>query len=180
LKKILVILSWFLLTNVSLAIDSVMTKSFADYSTVVFLLVFLIIFASAVVCIIKNCRLVLASDNVADKKSIAKKCLVFFVVSFAFLEIGKVFLEILFNTAGGFFREPNYIDFVFRLMEYIALVSIVVLEIIIELIKRKKITNDKLLHIISVISIILVSILSIILIVGLLKGDYYNTTYIPG
>lgn len=185
MKKILITLSLFLLTNVSLAnsfeqLDNPISRnSLGVYSSIVFLTLFLIIFISSMIFTIKKCKLLLINDNEAEKKKIATKCLLYFIISFVFLAVGKLLLTICFAYSGGFYREPNYIDVIFNLMTYISLISIVILGIIIELIKRKKINNNRLLHIVSIMAIVLVSVFSAILIFGLLRGDYYNTTYLP-
>ncbi len=151
-------------------------RNLGIYFTIVFLIVFLIIFVSNMIYVMKNSKLVVTSDNSEYKKKILKKCMIFLIISFAFLEIGRILALVCFTFATGSIREPNYIDFIFELMRYIVLISVIILGIIIELVSKKKVSN-KLVHIVSIIALILVSSLSIILIVGLFRGEYYNTTY---
>lgn len=150
-----------------------------SYYAIFFIIVFLIIFARNIIYTMKKCNLIKMEDDIEKQKKISNKCIGTLISSFLILELGKISLITFLSFSGGFIREPNYIDFVFEVMEYIVLISVVSLGINIELIIRMKISN-KSMHIISIISIILVSVLVMILIFGLFRGDYYRTTYTIG
>jgi len=181
LKKILASLSLFLLTGTSLAnVFEPIGNPWGIYSSIVFFIIFLIIFIVSVIYTQKTGCSMIVSDNMKEKKQLTKKSLIFLISSLGFLLIGSNVLSVLFTFATGSIRVPNYIDFVFNILCWIVFVSLIILGIITELVKSNKISNSKIMNIICILSIVLVSILSIILIVGLLRGEYSNTTYYWG
>ena len=163
MQKILTALSMFLLTNVSLANpsevlgNSIKKTNFDVYFSMVFFILFLIIFITSVICTMKTCKKMKTSDSFEEKNKFTKKSTIYLISSFIFLVLGNTFLAILF-TGISFSYVSIHID-----LWLIVLSNIIILVAMLELIKRNKIIDNKIINVISVLSIAVVSCLTFVL-----------------